>query len=161
MEDDDKDKKEIVIDIKKTTISLSVSETVFRFGSANAEFIKGYAGIDRITGQIFNKSLKGIAAGKVHPDYLDQNLKQQAGYAAEVVATSRDNANAIIDNSSVRSLRSDDTVEYGRNHTIVDRVKVQDRKSTRLNSSHVKISYAVFCLKKKIIIVIISTRTAV
>src|SRR5690606_40841933 len=25
----------------------------------------------------------------------------------------------------------------------------QDRKSTRLNSSHVKISYAVFCLKKK------------
>src|SRR5690606_42166068 len=27
--------------------------------------------------------------------------------------------------------------------------EVQDRKSTRLNSSHVKISYAVFCLKKK------------
>src|SRR5690606_21170642 len=27
--------------------------------------------------------------------------------------------------------------------------KVKDRKSTRLNSSHVKISYAVFCLKKK------------
>src|SRR5690606_30720173 len=30
--------------------------------------------------------------------------------------------------------------------TLADR---QDRKSTRLNSSHVKISYAVFCLKKK------------
>src|SRR5207249_9632508 len=27
---------------------------------------------------------------------------------------------------------------------------VADRKSTRLNSSHVSISYAVFCLKKKI-----------
>src|SRR5215475_4867022 len=26
---------------------------------------------------------------------------------------------------------------------------MRDRKSTRLNSSHVKISYAVFCLKKK------------
>jgi len=26
---------------------------------------------------------------------------------------------------------------------------ILDRKSTRLNSSHVKISYAVFCLKKK------------
>src|SRR5690554_7280407 len=26
---------------------------------------------------------------------------------------------------------------------------VTDRKSTRLNSSHVRISYAVFCLKKK------------
>src|SRR5690606_40070493 len=29
------------------------------------------------------------------------------------------------------------------------RQALQDRKSTRLNSSHVKISYAVFCLKKK------------
>src|SRR5699024_12831110 len=28
-------------------------------------------------------------------------------------------------------------------------VKFKDRKSTRLNSSHVSISYAVFCLKKK------------
>src|SRR5688572_31576811 len=29
------------------------------------------------------------------------------------------------------------------------RVGVEDRKSTRLNSSHSQISYAVFCLKKK------------
>src|SRR5699024_12066364 len=29
------------------------------------------------------------------------------------------------------------------------RLNVKDRKSTRLNSSHVSISYAVFCLKKK------------
>src|SRR5690606_41425279 len=29
------------------------------------------------------------------------------------------------------------------------RHRPEDRKSTRLNSSHVKISYAVFCLKKK------------
>src|SRR5690625_7047350 len=28
-------------------------------------------------------------------------------------------------------------------------LKLEDRKSTRLNSSHVAISYAVFCLKKK------------
>src|SRR3712207_8231028 len=28
-------------------------------------------------------------------------------------------------------------------------VTIQDRKSTRLNSSHANISYAVFCLKKK------------
>src|SRR5436305_4900916 len=31
----------------------------------------------------------------------------------------------------------------------VHRRHQQDRKSTRLNSSHVRISYAVFCLKKK------------
>src|SRR3712207_8809181 len=33
----------------------------------------------------------------------------------------------------------------------------QDRKSTRLNSSHANISYAVFCLKKKNIIMLYST----
>src|SRR5690606_39298801 len=32
--------------------------------------------------------------------------------------------------------------------SIIRRISA-DRKSTRLNSSHVKISYAVFCLKKK------------
>src|SRR3712207_8488722 len=31
----------------------------------------------------------------------------------------------------------------------VDGVEIEDRKSTRLNSSHANISYAVFCLKKK------------
>src|SRR5699024_11273039 len=39
-----------------------------------------------------------------------------------------------------------DTIEdiYG-----IRNVTLADRKSTRLNSSHVSISYAVFCLKKK------------
>src|SRR5690606_40310676 len=32
---------------------------------------------------------------------------------------------------------------------LVATVEAEDRKSTRLNSSHVKRSYAVFCLKKK------------
>src|SRR5436305_12001376 len=57
--------------------------------------------------------------------------------------------------------------EFGRNAEILGRVRTayhhwnsvrtelgmmirrSDRKSTRLNSSHVRISYAVFCLKKK------------
>src|SRR5437899_9622937 len=34
-------------------------------------------------------------------------------------------------------------------HRRSDQIKVADRKSTRLNSSHLGISYAVFCLKKK------------
>src|SRR3712207_8012883 len=32
---------------------------------------------------------------------------------------------------------------------VASRAPTQDRKSTRLNSSHANISYAVFCLKKK------------
>src|SRR5690625_3850815 len=35
------------------------------------------------------------------------------------------------------------------NRQAMDEVEEEDRKSTRLNSSHVAISYAVFCLKKK------------
>src|SRR5688572_31728608 len=37
----------------------------------------------------------------------------------------------------------------GCNETAADDRGAQDRKSTRLNSSHSQISYAVFCLKKK------------
>src|SRR3712207_6867382 len=37
-------------------------------------------------------------------------------------------------------------------------VSGQDRKSTRLNSSHANISYAVFCLKKKNSLLNIQTR---
>src|SRR2546430_6875093 len=33
--------------------------------------------------------------------------------------------------------------------TVYPMTRAQDRKSTRLNSSHSQISYAVFCLKKK------------
>src|SRR3989454_3319063 len=33
--------------------------------------------------------------------------------------------------------------------TVLNRTDLGDRKSTRLNSSHLVISYAVFCLKKK------------
>src|SRR3712207_8987190 len=36
-----------------------------------------------------------------------------------------------------------------RSGTYVTDVEAKDRKSTRLNSSHANISYAVFCLKKK------------
>src|SRR5258707_10971531 len=37
----------------------------------------------------------------------------------------------------------------GRNCAAIGRKTFADRKSTRLNSSHANISYAVFCLKKK------------
>src|ERR1035437_10996007 len=40
-----------------------------------------------------------------------------------------------------------DRRDVGRDHR--QAVRTPDRKSTRLNSSHANISYAVFCLKKK------------
>src|SRR5699024_11342253 len=44
------------------------------------------------------------------------------------------------------SLRMNQHYQFPQSHLFVIHV---DRKSTRLNSSHVSISYAVFCLKKK------------
>src|SRR6266513_2327016 len=46
-----------------------------------------------------------------------------------------------------RGRRHRDGLDRGRQSA---RQQPRDRKSTRLNSSHVSISYAVFCLKKKI-----------
>src|SRR5690606_41853657 len=50
-----------------------------------------------------------------------------------------------------RRRRSRSNERAGREHQegVPERRGPGDRKSTRLNSSHVKISYAVFCLKKK------------
>src|SRR3712207_8995123 len=39
------------------------------------------------------------------------------------------------------------------------RARVADRKSTRLNSSHANISYAVFCLKKKKYVIVVKMYT--
>src|SRR5690606_39556838 len=49
-----------------------------------------------------------------------------------------DLASAVIEKMEYNAIRADHKLSVRR-----------DRKSTRLNSSHVKISYAVFCLKKK------------
>src|SRR5207249_7817324 len=51
------------------------------------------------------------------------------------------------DRPSGPPLLADDLAEIGLRDPQLDHR--QDRKSTRLNSSHVSISYAVFCLKKK------------
>src|SRR6266571_1461268 len=48
-----------------------------------------------------------------------------------------------------RSRQPDARARHRRRHRPDARVGARDRKSTRLNSSHMSISYAVFCLKKK------------
>ncbi len=117
-------------DIARAGIALAADETVNRFGSANAEFIKGYRGVDNETGKTFAKGLAGIARHRVNADPQKgaANIKQQAGYSAEVSVTSRRNAEAHIQRSDVRVSRSDDLPEFGRNHTVVDLVELRDGK---------------------------------
>src|SRR5699024_11438162 len=58
------------------------------------------------------------------------------------IVSGRRNKNILCGRQGSKHCRSQDTV-------LVQLKYERDRKSTRLNSSHVSISYAVFCLKKK------------
>src|SRR6266478_7694352 len=51
--------------------------------------------------------------------------------------------------ASARRVRPTRPCDRGRARSGRRRAPARDRKSTRLNSSHSQISYAVFCLKKK------------
>lgn len=136
----DEGRDEITRDMVRTVTALSANETVQRFGSANAEYIKGYRGVDNETGQRLAKGLADIAKHKVNDDsrYAAQNIKQQAGYSAEVATTSRDNAESIISGSKVRTSRTDDLPQYGKNHNVVDRVQLLDGQIIEGSQSQMK-----------------------
>src|SRR5438067_3841714 len=77
----------------------------------------------------------------------DASYKQHEGgfhYSARdlAVVRARHAGAPVVLGSATPSLETLHNVAAGRARTT-------DRKSTRLNSSHVSISYAVFCLKKK------------
>src|SRR2546430_8013440 len=55
----------------------------------------------------------------------------------------------LVPNQPVRPISSTSTGSDTRSHSATTTSSTKDRKSTRLNSSHSQISYAVFCLKKK------------
>src|SRR5207302_9931345 len=76
-------------------------------------------------------------------DVGDQNTDALFVYAKAIVEIASDGAHGRVPRSNFESCEGGDALRKreGLNPT--------DRKSTRLNSSHVKISYAVFCLKKK------------
>src|SRR5256885_8576530 len=57
-----------------------------------------------------------------------------------------DGLKRLANKTQVFALDNSDNVRQRLAHSIE---VMQDRKSTRLNSSHLVISYAVFCLKKK------------
>src|SRR5207249_10417274 len=72
----------------------------------------------------------------------------------------RESGRDAEDHQAGRPLRRHDVLQQVDREQVVQRDRLdrrqvdrkeedQDRKSTRLNSSHVSISYAVFCLKKK------------
>src|SRR3712207_7568029 len=67
--------------------------------------------------------------------------------AGRIVGFHIDDWQANKNPAASRVMMGDGVIELRRIKTAVD--EAGDRKSTRLNSSHANISYAVFCLKKK------------
>src|SRR3712207_916427 len=79
---------------------------------------------------------------------LEQHLPDVVGHDEHAPDTSSYGWTAIrtLEGSLVRQLVGDNLQVSCHHHQAV---VTQDRKSTRLNSSHANISYAVFCLKKQ------------
>lgn len=135
--------QETARDQARASVALSTSETVSRYGSANAEYIKGYAGIDHQASQPLHDGLKTLSL-------KNNGLPQKAGTAAEILATNRDNANHIINRSPARSARTDDlSRQYGANHPIADRVLMHADGS--VSYSQMKFEGDVEALVRKIV----------
>src|SRR5690606_41533911 len=76
----------------------------------------------------------------------DDHEHQQAGFERAPTQVEAHQTGPLHAHAIGTAGQAVELAEHGEQHH-GDR-QVEDRKSTRLNSSHVKISYAVFCLKK-------------
>lgn len=123
-----KQDKNVSGSLKNVAIMGGSLEITQRYGSAGAEFLKGLRGVDNETGQVFNRSLEKISQYKVNPEYAQQNIQQQAGFAAENLTVSKKNAQAIIDKDNTRYARSEDVAGYGKNNEVVDIVATKNGK---------------------------------
>src|SRR3712207_7306274 len=77
---------------------------------------------------------------------LFRSQRRDAHAAAERAHAGLDLAHQLV---RVRAPVDDPAPWCADRHAPLPKTVVPDRKSTRLNSSHANISYAVFCLKKK------------
>src|SRR5690625_6757293 len=75
-----------------------------------------------------------------------EELNEEMGDKVKIVKLNVDDNQETAGEYGVMSIP---TLLLMKDGNVVDQVVGLDRKSTRLNSSHVAISYAVFCLKKK------------
>ncbi len=100
---------------RKATVNASITgaqaETIQRFGAAAKEHFVAYSGIDNEFGQEFAKGLKSISQSRVSAEHEYTNIKQQAGFSAEVKTVARENAQkAINGKAKSHATRTDDMV---------------------------------------------------
>lgn len=95
-------------ELERAALSGGVAELVNKYGSAAKEYLTAYSGIDNELGMTLQKSLNIISKEKVNPNYKEINLKQQSGFSAEILDVANQNSENIINNNSVRKVRTDD-----------------------------------------------------
>ena len=89
-------------------MATGLTEISGRYGEASKEFLVALDGVDNAMGKTLHRSLKDISNYKINPEFEEQNLKQQAGYSAEISSVAKKNAENIINNNQGRYARTDD-----------------------------------------------------
>ena len=76
-------------------------------------------------GGITTLGLEQINQWAIHPEYVDQCIKQHAGYAAEVISTTKENLIALRDGTGITTVRADDLPDmFPKNDQYVDKVRL-------------------------------------
>ena len=102
------EKKDKSKEMANIAVEGAAAEVIQRYGSAIKEYSVAYTGKDNEIAKELKKGLKSISKGKINPGYTSQNIKQQAGFAAEVLDVADTNADNIIKGSLNRKTRTDD-----------------------------------------------------
>ncbi len=127
----DREKKQKYSNITDATIMGSTSEERALYASANRENLSV---LDR---------LEEISKRKINPNYINQNINQQAGYSAEIKEQAHANANNILAGKRERVFQYDDLSSTqqkdqikksfpnhatpSKNHEIVDYISVDEK----------------------------------
>ncbi len=90
-----------------------------------------YSGIKNADGDL-SLGLKEISEWKVNENYKEQNIKQHAGYSAEVISTAKENMDKAQIEKGVTTIRADDLAKadsekYGlanKNDQYVDKIRI-------------------------------------
>src|SRR5207249_2184862 len=118
-------------------------------GDYQADSIQVLKGLEAVRRRpaMYIGSVSGRGLHHLVYEVVDNSVDEAlAGYSTQIdVTIHTDNAITVVDNG--RGIPVD--IHKTEKKPGVEVALTVDRKSTRLNSSHVSISYAVFCLKKK------------
>ncbi|MBP1934997.1 hypothetical protein [Ammoniphilus resinae] len=125
-------KKERRKTAENTVLAQQAAENVNRYGDAVFQYVDGYFGEQDAAGKVVRKGLQDIKNSRVHPDYYDQNIKQQSGFSAEIFYESKSNAENILNGNADRVRRTDNLGM--KNDQKFDHLRLDDQANVKSGS---------------------------